>query len=106
MQLEYKTRKLEKECNDIRKATRAYGDKGARKLHQRVQELRAADSLEEMVAYHIGGCHQLHGDRKGEYALELSQPYRLIVEPVLDSKMEVTGVKVVKRVEVVDYHGN
>lgn len=106
MKLQYKSKKLEKECDDYRKAQSKYGDRCAKLLHQRVRELKSADSLDQMVEYRIGRCHRLTGDLKGKYALDLDHPYRLIVEPVNDEYGEVIGIKIVKLLEVKDYHGN
>ena len=47
----------------------------ARKIQQRIDELTAADSVEMMIQYHIGRCHSLTGNREGQYALDLVQPY-------------------------------
>lgn len=106
MKLQYKTKKLEKECDDYRKAQSKYGDRCAKLLHQRVKQLKASFSLDEMVEFRIGRCHKLTGNLKGKYALDLEHPYRLIVEPINDDCGEVTGVKIVKLLEVKDYHGN
>ncbi len=105
MKLEYKNKTLEKECTDFSKAKRSYGDKCAERLHLRVKQLTAADSLDEMVAHRIGRCHPLKGDLIGKYALDLEHPYRLIVEPTTDSN-NTSGIKIVRLLEVDDYHGN
>lgn len=105
MKLEYKSNALEKECSDFAKATRSYGDKCATLLHRRIRELKSSDSLEDMVKYRIGRCHPLKGDLAGKYALDLEHPYRLIVEPITDSS-STCGIRVVRLLEVDDYHGN
>lgn len=105
MRLEYKTKSLEKECTDYLKAVRSYGDKCASRLHLRVQQLKASDSLEEMVAHRIGRCHLLKGDLAGKYALDLEHPYRLIIEPVSISG-STCAIRIVRLLEVDDYHGN
>ena len=50
----------------------------AEKIHMRIDQISAADSVEMLVRYHIGRCHGLQGDRKGQYAMDLVHPYRLI----------------------------
>lgn len=70
----------------------------ARLIHQRVDEIQAADSIEMLVQYSIGRCHQLEGNRKGEYAMDLVHPYRLIFE------QNKTDVKLVRIINIEDYH--
>jgi proteic killer suppression protein len=105
LQLKYKSKSLEKECTDYSKAIRSYGQNCAKILHRRIQELKAAETLEEMVNFRIGRCHPLKGDYLGKYALDLEHPLRLIVEPEEneDSRYQV---KIVNLLEVTDYHGN
>lgn len=105
MELTYKSKKLEKECTDYKKAVKSYGLSTAVKLHQRVKELSAASSLDEMVEFMIGRCHPLTGDLKGKYALDLAHPFRLIVEPVNHDCSGEFEIKIVKLLEVKDYHG-
>ena len=47
---------------------------------QRISVLESAATLEE-VRYMSGHFHELVGDRKGQWACDLDQPYRLIFEP-------------------------
>ena len=105
MHLIYKTNSLEKECTDFNRATKSYGLNCAKILHRRIRELKASESLEEMIAFKIGRCHALKGDLSGKYALDLEHPYRLIVESTGDLT-ETFGIRIVKLLEVTDYHGN
>lgn len=70
----------------------------AEKIHQRIDEIDASDTVEEMVQYRIGRCHPLKGDRKGQYAMELTQPYRLIFTK------RGNEIQIVNVIEIVDYH--
>lgn len=94
MDIQYRTRKLEKECLDFAVATKAYGDKTAKKLHQRIDEICAANSIELLVKSRIGDCHPLRGDRKGEYAMALEQPFRLIFRVIENLEVKVLIVKI------------
>lgn len=47
-------------------------------IHLRIDQLNAAETVEEMINFSIGRCHQLNGNREGQYALDLVHPYRLI----------------------------
>ena len=60
MDITYKNRKIEKVCTDVKTAERTYGREIAEKIHQRIDEITAADTVEMMVQFHIGRCHPLH----------------------------------------------
>ena len=98
MQIVYRTKKLEKVCSIFIEATKAYGLDVSTKLHQRVQEIISADSVEFLLAHRIGRCHLLHGKRNGQYAMDLGYPYRLVFEPYYEN------LCVVRIIEIVDYH--
>ncbi len=98
MQILYRSHKIEKICTVASEAVKLYGLDMARKIHQRIDELSAAESVSEMVQYGIGRCHLLKGNRKGEYALDLVHPYRLVFKIVNDS-IDIVCIR-----EIVDYH--
>ena len=100
MDITYKSRKLEKICEDKKVSVKSYGIDMANKIKLRINEIRASDSVEEMIQYQIGRCHALVGDRFGEYAVDLVQPFRLIFIKDDDTKQ----IKVVKIMEITDYH--
>ncbi len=98
MKVQYKSRKLQKICTNADVARKVYGVDMARKIHQRIDEISAADTVEMMVQFGIGGCHSLKGDRKNQYAMTLVQPYRLVF---IKSGREIQVAEVQ---EIVDYH--
>ena len=100
MDITYKSRKLEIICEDKKVSVKSYGIDMANKIKLRINEIRASDSVEEMIQYQIGRCHALIGDRFGEYAVDLVQPFRLIFIKDDDTKQ----IKVVKIMEIIDYH--
>ena len=98
LKIEYKTKKLEKVCTDVRTAEKQYGCQMAEKIQLRIDQIAAADSIGMLVQLHIGGCHALTGDRKGQYAMDLVHPYRLVFQ-------EKNGyIEVALILEIVDYH--
>lgn len=97
MIIEYKTKAIEKVCTNAYAATKKFGQKMADKIHQRIDEIDAADSVEEMIQYKVGRCHPLHNNRQNQYAVDLVHPYRLVFEKC---RSEI----VVNIIEVVDYH--
>lgn len=98
MLIEYKTRKIEKICVSIYEAEKKHGKEMAIKIHQRIDEISAAESVDEMIQFRIGRCHALMGNRKEQYAVDLVQPYRLVFEKNGDE------IQIAKIMEIVDYH--
>lgn len=98
MQVTYKTRKIEKVCTIAIEAEKKYGPEMACKIHQRIDELIAADTVEEMIKFRIGRCHPLKGNRNLQYAVDLVHPYRLVFEKN-GNKIQIANV-----MEIVDYH--
>lgn len=98
MQITYKNKKIKKVCTEAKAAERIYGREMADKIHQRIDEIGAADTVEMMMQFHIGRCHPLTQNRKGQYAVDLVQPYRLVFEKKGDE------VQIANILEVVDYH--
>ncbi|MQS76206.1 type II toxin-antitoxin system RelE/ParE family toxin [Companilactobacillus halodurans] len=98
MRITFKNNKIEREClhNDI--AIRKFGLDMAIKIEQRISEIWSFETVEQLVQLSIGRCHPLHGSRKGQYAMDLIQPYRLIF---VKSKL---GLQVVQIIEITDYH--
>lgn len=98
MDITYKNRKIEKVCTDAKTAERTYGREMADKIHQRIDEIDAADTVEMMIKFHIGRCHSLTQNRKGQYAVDLVHPYRLVFEKNGDK------IQIANMLEIVDYH--
>jgi len=108
----FRTRKMEKACSSEKESKRTWG-KSAPVLRQRVAELAAADTLGDMMLLPAARCHQLKGDRDGQFAVDLKHPHRLIFEPVNspvprkeDGGVDLEKITSVYVLEVVDYHGD
>ncbi|MCQ2515490.1 MAG: type II toxin-antitoxin system RelE/ParE family toxin [Saccharofermentans sp.] len=98
MELTYKNSKIEKICTDAKVADRTYGNKMSEKIQMRIDEIRASDTVEDMIKYHIGRCHPLTNNRKGQYAVDLVHPYRLVFEK------RGKEIQIALIIEIVDYH--
>lgn len=98
MEITYKNKKIKGVCTDAKTAERAYGREMADKIHQRIDEISAADTVEMMIQFRIGRCHPLVHNRKGQYAVDLVHPYRLVFEKNGD-KIQIANI-----LEIVDYH--
>ena len=98
MDITYKNNKIKSICTDAKTAERTYGREMADKIYQRIDEICAADTVEMMVLFHIGRCHPLTQNRKGQYAVDLVHPYRLVFEKKGDE------IQIANILEIVDYH--
>lgn len=107
IEITYKSAKLKKLCEDDKKLIAQFGAVNARKIVRRLNEIEAADSLGMLVQFKIGRCHPLKGDRQGQFALDVEQPLRLIIEPILECGAkweEWPSVRKIRVLEVTDYH--
>lgn len=110
MKITFANKKLEKLANDDRKMQTALGKSRARLLRRRLTQLEDANILED-VRYLPGNFHELIANRKGQWACDLDQPYRLIFTPhenpiPTDASnrtiwLAITGVEVI---EIINYH--
>ena len=81
MDIIFKSTRLAKLCNDHKLATRKWGDRNARLLRRRLDEIRDADNLAILMTLPQARCHELHGNRQGQFSVDLEHPYRLLFEP-------------------------
>ena len=110
MDISFDDKKLEQYANNDRLGLKKLGKIRFKKYKQRLDQLKASHSLED-VRHQPGRFHELVGDRKGQWACDLDQPFRLIFEPqenpipVNDDGnyvwVEIKGVEII---EIEDYH--
>lgn len=110
MKITFSDKKLEKLANDYKKCQKEFGAIRTKLFNRRLQDLHNAETLED-VRHLPGHYHELTENRKGQWACDLDQPYRLIFEahdnpsPVDEAGrvvwLEITGVEII---EIADYH--
>lgn len=108
MNLEFKSNKIKKQCEDPKIAQKEYGQKIGNKLTQRVIELNRAKSLSDISKLPAARLHRLEGLRSDEYAVDLVHPFRLVFKPILDNEGDINKlecINIVRIEEVIDYHG-
>lgn len=106
MNLEFKTNKLKKQCENPGEAQKIYGKQIGTKLTQRTNELIAAKNLHDVSLNKANGFHKLDGDRNDEFAVWLVHPFRLIFRAICDDDiLELESIDEVRIEEVIDYHG-
>ena len=111
MEICYKHGRLQEVAANFKSAVREWGKENAKKLFLRIQQLKAASTLNDMHRVPGARFHPLKGDRKGQFALDLKHPKRLIIVPVEpvprleDGGIDLLRVNEIMIIEVVDYHG-
>ncbi|MGI6594372.1 MAG: type II toxin-antitoxin system RelE/ParE family toxin [Christensenellales bacterium] len=98
MKITYKSKSIEKVCTNANVASKKYGYDMAGKIQQRIDEIKAADNVEQMIQFKIGRCHPLKGSRKNQYAVDLIHPKRLVFIKI-GSEIQIANI-----IEIVDYH--
>ena len=111
MDISFKTKNLDKTLNEEKALRKKYGDRMAKTVGMRLAVLRSAPALSSVPSTPPDRLHPLAGRRKGQYAVDLVHPRRLVFEPAHDpipltedggiNTDEVTAIVVI---EVVDYH--
>lgn len=111
MVLEFQNKKLKKLAENERKCHKELGTRRAELFLRRIDDLHNATSLED-IRHLPGNYHELTADRKGQWACDLDQPYRLIFQPLehpipTDDNgkyiwIEIIGVEIV---EITNHHG-
>lgn len=111
MEIYFKTRRLEKICNNEKETIKAFGPKMAIKLQQRLLELGAAKSLNDISRLPPARCHQLSGKRKNQFSVDLDHPFRLLFIPanetvptLPDGGLDVNNITEIEIIEVTDTH--
>ena len=110
MKLTFRTKKIEKLAKDYNKCQKELGPLRAKLFNKRLNDLLDAVTLED-VRNLPGHYHELKGNRKGQWACDLDQPYRLVFtsheNPIPTNKVggyiwiEIKGVEII---EIIDYH--
>ncbi len=93
MNVTFRTSQLERAFEQSDRAVRLRGEEAGPGYVTRIIRLMNAGDFDDIRGRAALRAHQLKGDRKGEWALNLAGRWRLIVE-VAASRNEVTVVEV------------
>jgi len=111
MEIVFKSRRLAKILNSDRELRREYGTAQAETIKRRMAVLAAAACLEEVPYHPPDRRHELSGDRRGQFAVDLKDPYRLVFEPShyplprkSDGGLDLRRVTAITILAVEDYH--
>lgn len=97
MRLGYGSAEMRRVCTDEKQMKRHYDLKVVKTLRRRLQELVAAQSMEDLL-HGTGKWESLHGDRPDQWSARLSANWRLIVAPVDEAEVDVVII------DIEDYH--
>lgn len=108
MEIFFKNKKMQKIFND-EKLLRKHFNKIADKIMLWMEVLVSAENLEQVPKLKPERCHELKGDRKGQFAVDLTSNYRLVFEPIekfykLDGGLDLSRITAIKIISVEDYH--
>ncbi|MFC4912809.1 type II toxin-antitoxin system RelE/ParE family toxin [Actinomadura gamaensis] len=107
MEVRYGDPDLRALCESDRDLRRKYGSECAKKIRTRLQALRVADSIDDLMQM-PGHCHPLKGDYYEDcYAFRLHGAMRLIFRPMTDEERAAEGIPDVQTalvVEIINYH--
>jgi len=111
LDISFKDNKLAKIFNSEKALVKAYGRANARKIMMRMTLLEGAETLADVPVTPPTRLHELKGKRKGQYAIDVQQPYRLILEPVTSRDRRVNkastdlgAVTAIRIIAIEDYH--
>lgn len=102
MHIEYKNNDVEKVCNNLNEAKKRYPIKVANKLMKVINFIKNADSLQDIIQYPPFHFHDLKGDRKGLYAIDIDgrrSSYRLILMQMDEKLTDIYAIA--KSVEII-----
>jgi proteic killer suppression protein len=92
----FRSKKLKKFYLEHQRACREWGEAIAQKYVQRIDILQEASDMLEIHKLPGLRCHQLKGDREGQHAITLIEPWRLIFT-LTGEKKEIICVEEVSK---------
>lgn len=111
VEIHFRTRRLSRTLSSERETQREYGEDMAAVIKLRLDLLSKAPSLTQVTTGRPERRHLLSGRRRGQYAIDLVHPYRLIFAPyhdpiprLRDGGVDTDEVTAITVLEIVDYH--
>lgn len=110
MEIDFKTNKLRKQLSNASEIKRYFG-LSAKKIASRLADMEAADNLEILTQIPAAKCHPLSGDKRGQWAVNISVNHRLIFEIMNDpipiiriNEINLKLVNSIRLLKIEDYH--
>ena len=112
MDIDFKTKELEKVCNKFAECKKKHGEKCAKIIFLRLVELRAAETMADVNHLPPTKLHSIDGIIKNSYSVHVEEPFRLVFEignkPIprkTDGGVDETKVTFIIITLIGDYHG-
>lgn len=109
LEITYKNNNVKEYCTDFRLIQRKLGIQLAKKISQRMDELKSCNNVYNLLTCGIDNPHLLIGDKEGCIGWDLTNTIRLIIkfcESFSGKDMEESKNIVEVEIEgVIDYHG-
>ena len=110
MKVLFKKRKLAKILNDEKLLKKHFGENG-RLIMRRMDVLKAALNLYQISSKKPERLHALKGNRRGQFAVDLKHPFRLVLAPgpepipvMEDGTINLSAITTIIILDVEDYH--
>jgi len=111
LEIFFANKKLERQLTDPAEMVKSFNKDRAKRISQRLDEIRAAQNLEVLRTIPMANCHELTQDRKGQLAVDVAKNFRLIFEPhhnprpsKVDGGLNWSQVTAIKILAIDDYH--
>lgn len=111
MEIFFHTKKLQKICSNAKDMQKELGTSCAKKLKQRMMELKSATVLSDISHLPPTRLHEHIGSSKGIFSVDLKHPLRLLFIPAddpiplkPDGGIDLTAVKSVEITAIDDPH--
>ena len=104
MELTYKNEKLKELCVNPKynkELVKKYGTDVAKKLPQRIKELEAFNSLNDIPTFPPFRRHKLSGNIDGEFAINITNQYRLIFRQK-ENNIIIEDLRKIKEIEIME----
>ena len=110
MEICYGNNKIKKQLSSATEMKKSFGAIAPR-VSSRLDEIRSSPNLKTLMQIPAANCHQLTGDRKHEWAVDISRNHRLIFEiwqdPIpktTNNEIDTIRVTEVQITKTEDYH--
>jgi plasmid maintenance system killer protein len=109
--LSFKNPGLRELCNSDKLLRKQFGEKGMKKIRQRLDELDAAENLAVIGLLPGPRCEELKGSRAGELSVRAHDGMRIIFRPMHvsaplkpDGGLDWVAVTAIQILSIEDYH--
>lgn len=111
MEVYFRNKKLCRVFGSEKLLLREYGQENGRLIMRRMSVFMAAPTLSEVPATKPERRHELTGDKAGQFAVDVKQPYRLTFVPLgdpvsrlPDGSYDLVRITAIEILAVEDYH--